>query len=300
MRRGSAWIPGLVVLLLAAAGPASATPKAAVSQAIGGKTMPGYKAVKGKQVKLRPPSKDRTSTAALGPGGAITSHPLTGAAINHLDQNHYNDIREMGLALLRRYKPDEHFFIAVGRSPSSLAAFLTELNPNMVMTFPASDLRIGVQPAWKPQFFDHFEKLIPDDVLRGERTIVLFDRSHDRSGTSLSVMKTFLEEYLRQKNGKAVPVKAAGLANQGPLVAGVDHVSTAGHPHTFQYFGGNDHDEVFAAFKEKHQIGVEPMQNILENQSWYQLRNAVKQRMAHDDVLDHALKNEFGDRLGEP
>jgi hypothetical protein len=270
--------------------------KAWVSKAIGGKTMPGYQAVSGKRVKLTRPWRFAEKDEAAPSDGPS----LSAGGVKYLDGKHYRDVRAMALKLMKKYDPRDHYYVAVGRSPTALATFLSELNPNMVMTFPASDLRLGVQAGWKEEFFDHFQQLIPDDVLRGERTIVLFDRSRDRSGTSLAALKRLLEEYLAKTNQKRVRVKAVGMAAVGPLAAGVEHMSTSRHPNVFQYFQGVDHDESFAPFKEKHRIGMEAMEDIQANPNYARLRAAMRARMARDASLREALSDDFGDMLGEP
>jgi hypothetical protein len=291
--RRSAPLAGLLALLLLA-GDAFAGPKAAVARDIGGKASPGYK--KPSSLKLRKPWRlKKSSKDAPGEGASISLRGRSGYAVDYLTAPHYASVRNSALQLMRNHKPDKHFYIALGRSPGAMAAFLAELNPHMVMTFPASDLRLGVQPGWKQAFFDHFEQLIPDDVLNGERTAVFFDRSHDRSGTSLSKMQELLTEYLQIRNGKKIAVKAVGLANYGPLVGEVEHQSTLEEPSTFQYFSGQDNDEEFAPFLDKHRIGTEPIENVKENPNHGRMRDALRERMAHDKDLRKMLREDFGD-----
>jgi hypothetical protein len=286
----------LALTLLASLGHglALASVKPSVSKAIGGRTMPGYRAVHGSAVRLRRPW--RQPALAEAPDARPS---LKVGGTPYLDGRHYADVRDVALKLLRRYDPRDHFFIAIGRSPTALAAFLAELNPHIVMTFPASDLRLGVQAEWRSEFFDHFEKLIPEDVLQGRRKIVLFDRSHDRSGTSLAAMKRLLEQYLARRQGKNVRVRAVGLAKGGPLVEGVRHLSTARYPHVFQYFQGADHDELFAPFRDKHRIGTEALEDVNPNPNHTRLRDALRERMAGDRTLRDALREDFADLLGE-
>ena len=291
--RRSAALAGLLALLLVA-GAAVAGPKPAVARDIGGKASPGYK--KPSTVKLRKPWKlKKTSKESPGEGASLSLRGRSGYQVEYLTAAHYRDVRNSAVKLMRAHKPDKHFYIALGRSPGALAAFLAELNPHMVMTFPASDLRLGVDARWKQAFFDHFEQLIPDDVLNGDRTAVFFDRSHDRSGTSLSKMQDLLTEYLQVRNGKKIPVKAVGMAGYGPLVGQVEHQSTLEEPSTFQYFSGNDVDEEFAPFLDKHRIGVEPIENINENPNHARMRDALRDRMAHDKDLRKILRDDFGD-----
>lgn len=291
--RRSAPLAALLALLLAT-GEAFAGPKPAVARDIGGKTLPGYK--KPSTLKLRKPWRlKKSSKDSPGEGASISLRGRSGYQVEYLTAAHYGDVRTSALKLMRAHRPDKHFYIALGRSPGALAAFLAELNPHMVMTFPASDLRLGVNDGWKQAFFDHFEQLIPDDVLNGERTVVFFDRSHDRSGTSLAKMQELLTEYLKVRNGKKATVKAVGMASYGPLVGQVEHQSTLEEPSTFQYFSGQDNDEEFAPFLDKHRIGVEAIEQINENPNHAKMRSALRERMAHDKDLRKALRDDFGD-----
>jgi hypothetical protein len=122
---------------------------AEVSKAIGGKTMPAYKAVRGKSLRLNRPWRVRQQEPAPGQAASISMTSRHGDQVNYLDEGHYRDVRDMALMLMRTYRPDKHFYVALGRSPTAVASFLQELNPNMVMTFPASHLRLGVQANWK-------------------------------------------------------------------------------------------------------------------------------------------------------
>ena len=295
--RRAAPLAALLALLLVA-GDALAGPNAGVARDLGGKASPGYK--KPRKLRLAKPWKLRKGAKdAPGEGASISLRGRSGYQVEYLTSAHYRDVRSSALKLMRAHRPDKHFYIALGRSPGALAAFLSELNPNMVMTFPASDLRLGVDARWKQAFFDHFEQLIPDDVLSGERTAVFFDRSHDRSGTSLSKMQDLLAEYLQIRNGKKIEVKAVGMANYGPLVGSVEHQSTLEEPGTFQYFSGQDNDEEFAPFLDKHRIGVEPMERINENPNYGAMRSAMRDRMAHDGELQKALRKDFGDLIDD-
>src|SRR5262249_31672429 len=122
--------------------------------------------------------KDSKSSGA----GALVK---TAAGSQHLDDTHYTSIRDGALAMMQRYPPGQNWYLSLGRSAVSMFTFLKALDPNITATFPASDLRFGINANTEPEFFKHFEKYIPADVLKGERgSIVIFDRSHDRSGGS--------------------------------------------------------------------------------------------------------------------
>ena len=228
----------------------------------------------------------KASAAAL-PATALVRTPQN---TEHLDEAHYTSVRDAALTMMERYPPKNHFYVSLGRSPVALYTFLRSLDPKMTVTFPASDLRLGINPAHHVEYFKHFEKYIPADVLRGERgDIVLFDRSHDQSGTSLQRLKPLLEQYIAQK-GYKTKVVAVGFAGQGPLVAGVEHISTASFPKLFLYYNGADHDENVATYVGKHTIGAHAVGDLTANPQFPIFEKQMQRRMETDKKLDDALR----------
>lgn len=213
----------------------------------------------------------------------------TSAGSMHLDSEHYTSVRDGALAMLKAYPPTNHYYVALGRSPVSLYSFLRHLDPDMTTTFPASDLRLGIHPSHEALYFQHFEHYLPPAVLRGERgDIVLFDRSHDRSGSSLALLKPLLEKYIAQKGFKT-KVVALGFASQGPLMAGVEHMPTATFPKLFLYYNGADHDEYVATYAGKHTIGTHAVGQLTPNPENAVFDKAMGERMASDPTLDAEL-----------
>ena len=235
-----------------------------------------------------PPSLQRRykANAAALPATALMHTPQN---TEHLDEAHYTSVRDAALTMMERYPPKNHFYVSLGRSPVALYTFLRSLDPNMTTTFPASDLRLGINAAHHPDYFKHFEKYIPADVLRGDRgDIVVFDRSHDQSGTSLQRLKPLLEQYIASK-GYKTKVVAVGFAAQGPLVAGVEHISTASFPKLFLYYNGADHDENVATYVGKHTIGTHAVGNLTANPQFSIFEQQMQRRMETDKKLDDAL-----------
>lgn len=227
-------------------------------------------------------------------GKPLSADPLvkTGAGSAHLDEGHYQSIRDGALAMLKKYPPANHYYVALGRSPVSMFTFLHALNPDMATTFPASDLRLQINPAHEPEYFKHFEKYIPAEVLRGERgDIVIFDRSHDKSGSSLAKLKPILERYLAQKGFKT-KVVAVGFAAAGPLMAGVDFIDTHAFPKVFLYNNGADLDENVATYVGHHTIGTHDIDTLQANPEHSGFRKQMIRRMSRDKELDNALANE--------
>lgn len=262
---------------------------ARVGAALGGKASATYRPG---ATLLRRPRAPRGATT-LGPGPALSLRTKTRQVVGYLDAAHYGDVKAVSLRILRKHPPNRSFYVSVGRSPVAIASFLAELNPNMVMTFPASDMRKNIAPEWKEQYFEHFKDLIPDDVLNGPRTIVLFDRSRAGSGTSLARLRGFLQEYLTSI-GSRTKVVAIGLSPEGPLAEGVEHMTTENNPNLFFYQqGGFDHDEDVAPFADKHRIGVNRLEELKENRNHLRFRTALSTRMAQDPEISQLLSGEF-------
>jgi hypothetical protein len=288
------WAPLAALLaVVAATSPAPAgrvNPQA--GKAIGGKARADYRPV-AKATLARPMRKARGAAPAA-------TALLSIKGVPYLDTAHYENLRDGALDLMRLHSPATSFYVAIGRSPVGIASFLAELDEHMVMTFPASDMRLNKLPEWKASYFEHFRELIPDDVIASERTIVLFDRARPRSGVSLAFLKGYLEEYIATVPGARAKVKAVGLSPKGPLAAGVDLIDTSARPRTFLYaMGKYDHDEAVAPFPNKHRIGQHRLEDLTENPNHAPFRDAMRTRMAHDATLDATLRSEFADLLGD-
>ena len=126
----------------------------------------------------------------------------------------YRAVRDAGLALLRKFPPTEHYIVGVGRSPTMVIGFLKALSldgepdsfdvPAIATTIPASGLKREVAPAAYAEYYRHFERFLPADVRRGERTVVLVDSLY--TGSSVRRLATILEAYWRSRrvHGKVI------------------------------------------------------------------------------------------------
>ena len=216
----------------------------------------------------------------------------TSAGTAHLAAGHYEDVRDAALAMMAKYPPSSHYYLALGRSPVSIYTFLRALSPKITSTFPASDLRLGISEEHHGAYFDHFAKYIPREVLEGKRgDIVIYDRSHDHSGSSLALLKPLLEQFLKKK-GYQTKVIALGFAGAGPLQSGVRYMSTKRFPQVFLYFNGADHDEAVATYVGKHTIGTHLLTQHTQNPGHARVAAAMGKRLAADQKLDELLSSE--------
>lgn len=104
----------------------------------------------------------------------------------------YEQLRDLSLAIMTRYPPNEYVYVGVGRSPTPITAFMQSILPGSALNLPLSGLReteegkpglpMGERRA---RLERHLARFFPQPaVLRG-RKVVLMDFSF--SGNSLLV-----------------------------------------------------------------------------------------------------------------
>jgi hypothetical protein len=244
-----------------------------------GLTGPGVRPASARPVALRKHYNPRQ--AALPEDPLLTVNTPNGPTY-HLSHPEYNDLKQISLELLGRFSPSRSFFIGVGRAPSRFIAFLQNLNPDIAMNFPASEIRAHEPTYYLPQYVQHFEKLIPKSVLKGNRTIVLLDRV--TNGTTLRRFQRALQQYLSQIQS---PTKIATAAVTY-YVANAPEMS----PIDLNLFPnlqvGMVPEGAVAEYPE-HSIPISSVDGLAKRSEYTQFRRALRRRMAADPELDRAL-----------
>ena len=125
-----------------------------------------------------------------------------------LDQIEYEQARDVVGLILKDYAPAGHFFIGVGRSPAIFVAILKNLDPDMAGSLPLSSFyhhpegresyREPLSKEVEGRLFDHFERFIPEDVLSGERPLVLIDWV--KGGRSMVALDDYLKVFARERH----------------------------------------------------------------------------------------------------
>jgi hypothetical protein len=191
-----------------------------------------------------------------------------------LSATKYANYKKAGLALLRKYSPETHFILGVGRSPVGPVSFLKELTirgkpvsgdiSSLAASVPASSLKSEVDQDRHAEFFRHFERFLPKDVLQGKRKVVLIDWVI--GGSSVKNFKTVLEAYYKSK----------GIKNE-VILSGFWHSTELAD---FDFVG-----------KASDQGGR--VQDLKPNAAHVTFRQGMRRSMQEDKDLDQILRTEF-------
>ena len=245
--------------------------------------------------RYRPPSK-RSKSAAL-------------------EASKYANYKKSGLALLRKFSPETHFILGVGRSPVGPVSFLKELTirgkpvsgdiSSLAASVPASSLKSEVDQDRYDEFFRHFERFLPKDVLQGKRKVVLIDWVI--GGKSVKNFKTVLEAYYKRK----------GIKNE-VILSGFWHNSYNSTSTTWDGTDPTDWDFVGKAsdygmnvsdgdgkaeFDGQHIISNNQggrVQDLKPNANHVTFRQGLRRSMQEDRELDTLLRTEFKHLLKTP
>ncbi len=244
------------------------------------------------------------------------ARPLPDEAILSIDRQSflakrdYVDLRKAVTALLREYNPDQHFFIGTGRDPAPLIAALQNLGgERLAMNFPASNITGAWQPGGPvvpkiaakltPKLFgQYFKRLIPDaalrrEILRGDRVLVLLDQSN--SGKTPATLEPFLRAYLDSIGSKAKTAKVAFGPKDYPFWPGVTKISTGRFPEVAKY--NQPSYEGIVSQYPRHVLGVNAIEDLVEQPGFGLYKAALKKRMQEDTELHRFLTEELGVKI---
>jgi hypothetical protein len=237
----------------------------------------------GRDVRLRTPY--RPGRSPLGPGALMKSPAL-------VSEKNYQDVKAYSKEILTRFPPDRFYYVGVGRTPGPIIAMLKNLGPDLAMNFPVSAMRVDGAKAFRrfaANYTAHIEILIPEEVRRGDRRLLLIDYT---SGRSLRGLRDALGAY-RAAGGQ---LPAADLLTVGITPGDTDLSSISlGHevefwtePEAVAEFLGEGHDK-------GHIIHTDDgtLDNLSHNPRYTEHRWALYQRMARDPELDAFLRARF-------
>ena len=222
---------------------------------------------------------------------------------DRLEQAKYDNYKKAALAILKKFPPRTHFIIGVGRSPVGPVSFLKDLSlrarprsgdiSGLAASVPASGLGTTPDVADYPEYFRHFEKFLPKDVLQGRRKVVLIDWVI--GGGSVRNFKTILEAYWAEK-GVQGEVILSGFWNSTEH-ADFDFVGKAAD------FGMNVSDGGgIAEFQGPHNISPSggTVEDLKANEAHVPFRRKLRNSMEDDLALDRTLRRDFKDILVAP
>lgn len=194
-------------------------------------------------------------------------------------ESHYNDLKGASMELLRRYRPDKHFFLALGRDPAPIVAFLQNLGgPNLAVSFTASGKG---WPATQKQWEAYFRALVPAHIWRSGRDIVLIDQTNAGSGRTISLFQPVMQAYLDSIGSKA-KIKMLGFST-GTLGGGVELLDVNPYPDVTRYLY-QPYEGVVSEY-ERHVPGSQQLEDVVPRPEYRQYRSAVMRRMVNDGAL---------------
>ena len=231
---------------------------------------------------------------------AIGSGPLTQANIEwhgsttpreflRLDQ--YTQIRDASLELLRRFDPSKHTFIGLGRSPTTIVAFLQNLGlgAERALNIPASGMRKRNpdSAAWD----QHLAQFFPLKALTSARDVVVFDRTS--SGSSLIQAQQLLSDFLTRR-GSGATVKLLAFSSHAR------HPELASHPQigpnrinideatTPELYEMNRYSH-WAEYGH-HIVGGGSSEGLTRRPEYEQYKGLLAERMKRDAALSAAIQ----------
>jgi hypothetical protein len=223
-------------------------------------------------------------SAAPLPPTAIVKINISGTNYDHLTQPMYTQLRSASMELLKRYPPDQHVYIGLGRDPAPFVAFLQEIGTE-ALNFPSS----GRGHTHSAELDRHFAELIPAHIRNGQKTIVLIDQTS--SGKTHNTMMPLLRSYL-QRTGSSVQVKGVAFYSSNAVrlqgaTPGLETINTTAFPEVNKFMGGI-YENIIAPY-ERHTPSNTPLQSLKWRPQYDQFRQGLGQRIERDQELDTFL-----------
>jgi hypothetical protein len=203
----------------------------------------------------------------------------------------YVQLRDVTKELLRRYPPERHFFVGLGRDPTPIMAFLHNLGGDrLVMNLPASGSGSWTGRKWRPSATDlkkHLDRFIPAAVLKGDRDIVLVDQT--QGGRTLRGLPPHLRHYLDDAGFKGRLIKVAFSSRKQS--AGIDRIDTTPYP-IVSSFLKPPYEGALSEYPY-FMIGVHDLASLKPRPEYKLYRDALLKRMSRDPDLDRFIKREL-------
>jgi hypothetical protein len=136
-------------------------------------------------------------------GGSVTC-TSPGSSVSYPSKAQYRELRDASLRMVKRFvKSERDVVIGLGRSAAAVTAMMRNLGLR-ALSFPdggwsGSGAVIPHRKHW-PAYFAHFDEILGSEVLRGEHSLIVVDRTC--SGSSLAKFKAVLGKHLREIRSK--------------------------------------------------------------------------------------------------
>jgi hypothetical protein len=209
----------------------------------------------------------------------------TGTDWQHMSLGQYQEIRNAGIELMKKFPPATHVYVGIGRDPAPFIAFMEELGAE-AFNFPAS----GTGWQGNATLDEHIEKILPARVRNGNKTIVLVDQTS--SGKSLAAAMPIFSGFL-QRTGGTAPVKALAFTGSTQLNSdaqreGVETISTDHFPEVNRFFYA-PYEGVVSPYA-RHNPATQRYDQIQWRPQYGEFKAALGQRIERDGELDTFLK----------
>jgi hypothetical protein len=199
---------------------------------------------------------------------------------NYLALDQYEQVRDISLDILRRFPPKNYLYLTIGRSPTPIAAFLQNLNPELAVTIPASNLRANQTTGLEQAWYTHLDRFVPRNLI-GKRTLLILDRS--TTGSTLQKVQSIVQQWVAAR-GHNVSVEVIGLARQPNLP--IPNINIADKPELVAL--NLDNYSPYSEWPE-FEVGVTPVQQLVRQPSYDVFKSSMLQRMQRDAVLGQQL-----------
>jgi hypothetical protein len=228
---------------------------------------------------------------------------VTIAGNTYLSLQEYRDLRNGCMELLRRYPPDDYFFVGLGRDPAPVIAFLQNLGEkDLAVNLPGTS---SIQWHQNRAVEDidvarHIEAAIPEKILGGDRKLVILDVTS--SGKTPAIFGPYLDRYLAKRGN---PNKSIRLAfswvnvldrAHGPELT--DLIDTHEFRDFENYYGGKYEGDwtpegggTGIAEHQRHEMGRGIRPPTETNPNYDEFRKFLAERMARDRELDAFIAN---------
>lgn len=212
---------------------------------------------------------------------------------HELAPDEYDELRVLSVDILKRFPPDQYYYLGLGRSPTLVMAFLSEATQGTTANLPLSEVkkvplqmdRLGIPlEKIKPKLFEHFSRFVPAPESLDGRKILLIDFVD--SGDSLALTYEWLREYLARACANC-GIEVLGLSETGKgygyklfrLPATFIELESK-YPRLSQKVFNQEYD-VFSEYPQFKPI-LDRSESFERRVEYDELRRGLKERMAKD------------------
>jgi hypothetical protein len=241
----------------------------------------------GERVRRSKPARNTVRRLADGTLPPLPDGPIVQIdGTDHMPKATYDQLRDAMIETMKKYPPDQHYFIGLGSDPHPIIAFLQNVGGRGLATnFPASGkYTINLDPR---VLAPYVRKLIPPEVLNGSKTLVLLDQTDSgaaREGTLAQISRVF-EAYLKSIGSTARVTKLAYSPSPQPSDTG--QIDTNRYPEISRFLKP-PYEHVVSQY-DRHVLARNTLKDLIERPQYEVFKDAMLERMKRDQTLDTFL-----------